>query len=68
MTARHELYRYFTSFGLTYRFGSIYSAMVNPRMEAATRGMFTIFLIRLSGSEQPRSVRSGIKTMDGERR
>lgn len=36
-------YRYFTSFGLTYRFGSIYSAVVNPRMEAANSGMFMVF-------------------------
>jgi hypothetical protein len=36
-------FRYFTSFGITYRFGSIYSAVVNPRMEAATPGMFIMF-------------------------
>jgi hypothetical protein len=36
-------YRYFTSFGITYRFGSIYSAVVNPRMEASTPGMFIMF-------------------------
>ena len=36
LTQQRELatnYRYFASFGLSYRFGSIFSDVVNPRMD-----------------------------------
>ena len=36
-------YRYFTSFGITYSFGSIYSRIVNPRMEASPSGTMIMF-------------------------
>jgi hypothetical protein len=32
-------YRYFTSFGITYTFGSIYSNIVNPRMQGTSGGV-----------------------------
>ncbi len=36
-------YRYFTSFGITYTFGSIYSNIVNPRMGGSPGGMIVMF-------------------------
>lgn len=36
-------YQYFTSVGITYQFGSIYSRVVNPRMEAAGSGSVIMF-------------------------
>jgi hypothetical protein len=36
-------YQYFTSFGITYTFGSIYSNIVNPRMQGSTGGGMIMF-------------------------
>jgi len=36
-------YRYFTSFGITYTFGSIYSNIVNPRMQGSSGGGIVMF-------------------------
>ena len=36
-------YRYFTSFGITYRFGSIFNNVVNPRFGRSGGGEFIVF-------------------------
>ena len=46
LTKQKELqtnYSYYTSFGITYTFGSIYNNVVNPRFNKASRGMMFFF-------------------------
>jgi hypothetical protein len=37
-------YRYFTSFGISYRFGSIFNNVVNPRFGGGEGGGMTIMM------------------------